>query len=76
MGGDGTKPILGPLMGPLIKDDSGDVTLPINFDPPAALEFVAFEVDLPIGFLRLRWALLHADSKFWKDGLLCRHYEI
>jgi hypothetical protein len=66
--GEGAKPIIGPLLGPLVKDDSGDVKLPIDFNPPPALEFEAFEVDLPIGFLRLRWALLHADSTFWKDA--------
>ena len=66
--GEGAKPIVGPLLGPLVKEDAGDVQLPIDFHPPAGLEFEAFEVDLPIGFLRLRWALLHADSTFWKEA--------
>jgi hypothetical protein len=64
--GEGAKAIVGPLLGPLVKEDGGDVKLPIDFNPPASLEFEALEVDLPIGFFRLRWALLHKDSTFWK----------
>eukprot|EP00804_Cyclotella_cryptica_P021637 CCRYP_020652-RB/>CCRYP_020652-RB protein AED:0.16 eAED:0.16 QI:30/1/1/1/1/0.66/3/1861/1013 len=66
--GEDYKPILGPLLGPLVKDDGADVKLPPNFEPPESLEFVAFEVDLPIGFLRLRWAMLHTESTFLKDA--------
>ena len=66
--GDGAKAILGPLLGALVKEDAADAKLPVGFDPPPALEFVAFEVDLPVGFLRLRRALLHSDSTFWRDA--------
>ena len=66
--GEGAKSIVGPLLGPIIKEDAGDAKIPADFNPPAALEFEAFEVDLPVGFLRLRWALLNQDSKFWKDA--------
>lgn len=64
------KPIIGPLMGPAIKDDCNDARPPPDFSPPDVLEFVGLETDLPVGFLRLRWALLHASSSFFKDAFL------
>lgn len=62
------KPIIGPLMGPAIKEDGGDAKTPADFDPPAVLEFIGFETDLTVGFFRLRWALLHTTSSFLKDA--------
>ncbi|KAL7542728.1 hypothetical protein ACHAXR_012261 [Thalassiosira sp. AJA248-18] len=62
------RPIIGPLMGPAVKDDNSDAGA-----PPLGLEFLEFiglEVDLPVGFLRLRWALLHTTSSFLKDAFL------
>ena len=64
------KPILGPFMGPLIKDDNNVAAAPDEFLPPDNLEFTGFETDLPVGFLRLRWALLNIESKFLKDAFL------
>ena len=40
------KPIIGPLMGPAIKDDRNDVQPPSNFSPPDDLEFIGLETDL------------------------------
>lgn len=62
------RPIIGPLMGPAIKDDNGDAQVPQDFHPPDVLEFIALESDLPVGYLRLRWALLHKSSVFVKDA--------
>ena len=63
------KQILGPLMGPAIKEDKNDVKPPPGFSLPDSLEFVGFEVDLPVGFLRLRWSLLNVtQSNFMKDA--------
>jgi len=66
--GEDAKPIVGPLMGPAIKEDKNDVTPPPGFSLPESLEFVGLEVDLPVGFLRLRWSLLNAESNFMKDA--------
>jgi hypothetical protein len=66
--GEDVKPILGPLMGPAIKEDKNDVKPPPGFSLPESLEFVGLEVDLPVGFLRLRWALLNVKSTFMKDA--------
>lgn len=62
------KPILGPLMGPVIKEDNNDAKVPDAFTPPDVLEFIGLETDLPVGFLRLRWALMHSSSTFLKDA--------
>jgi len=62
--------ILGPLLGPAIpfdKDPAPEV--PDGYAVPENLEFVGLEVDLPVGFKRLRWALLHKDSKFVTDAI-------
>ena len=61
--------VLGPLLGPAIKSDKGPATPPPGFAPPENLEFVGLETDLPVGFKRLRWALLSSDSKFCTDAL-------
>lgn len=61
--------VLGPLLGPAIKSDKGPATPPPGFEPPENLEFVGLETDLPVGFKRLRWAMLSSDSRFIKDAL-------
>ncbi len=66
--GEDVKPIIGPLLGPAIKEDKNDATPPPGFSLPESLEFVGLEVDLPVGFLRLRWSLLSAESSFMKDA--------
>ena len=65
--------IRGPLLGPKMKIDDIDVgPIPDDLIPPENLETTCIELDLPVGFHRLRWALLH-DSNFvtawFIDGL-------
>ena len=67
-GEEDAKPIIGPLMGPAIKSDLSVVQAPPNFSPPGVLEFIGLETDLPVGFLRLRWAMLHKESSFLKEA--------
>lgn len=62
--------ILGPLLGPAIKADKAAPEKPIGFEIPENLEFVGLELDLPVGFRRLRWALLSTNSQFLIDGVL------
>lgn len=61
--------VLGPLLGPAIKSDKGPATMPPGFEPPENLETVNLEVDLPVGFKRLRWAMLSSESKFMVDAV-------
>jgi VAD1 Analog of StAR-related lipid transfer domain len=62
--------ILGPLLGPLIKADKNAAPPPPDgFELPENLEFVGLEIDLPVGFYRLRWAFMHKDSLFIKDAV-------
>jgi len=62
--------IIGPLLGPLIKADNSPAPRPPDgFELPENLEFVGLEIDLPVGFHRLRWAFLDKDSVFTKDGI-------
>jgi len=62
--------ILGPLLGPAIKEDKNPAVPPSDFVTPENLEDVNFEMDLPVGFRRLRWALLHKDSSFIKEAVM------
>lgn len=59
--------ILGPYLGPAVKDDKLPAVKPPNFEIPANLEFVGLELDLPVGFRRLRWALLSEKSQFMTE---------
>ena len=62
--------ILGPLLGPAIPSDKKPAPEPPEgFVLPENLEFVGLEVDLPVGFKRLRWALLSKESKFVTDAI-------
>lgn len=61
--------ILGPLLGPAIKADKGPAVLPPGFELPPNLESVGLEVDLPVGFRRVRWALLSKKSTFMTEAL-------
>jgi hypothetical protein len=60
---------IGPLLGPAIKTDAGPAVVPEGFEVPANLEFIGLELALPVGFRRLRWALLSNESKFVIDAL-------
>lgn len=70
--------VLGPLLGPAIKADKAPAAPPPDFEPPENLEFVGLEMDLPVGFKRLRWAMLNSESQFVKDALFaaeCKYEE-
>jgi hypothetical protein len=70
--GDGAakEAILGPLMGPAIKDDKGAAPpIPDGFEIPENLEFVGLELEVPVGFKRLRWAFLHSKSSFISEAV-------
>jgi hypothetical protein len=56
--------ILGPLLGPKIKEDQGPPVIPSDFEQPANLAYIGLEIDLPVGFRRLRWAYLSRKSTF------------
>lgn len=61
--------VLGPLLGPAIKSDKGPATPPPGFEVPENLETVGLEMDLPVGFKRLRWAMLNSESHFMQDAV-------
>lgn len=61
--------ILGPLLGPAIKLDKEPPVIPPDFVMPDNLEDVGLEVDLPVGFRRLRWAILSSESEFLKEAV-------
>lgn len=61
--------ILGPLLGPAIKADRESVEIPEGFETPDNLEYLGLELELPVGFRRLRWAFLHKDSSFITEAV-------
>ena len=62
--------LLGPLLGPAIKDDSKSAPpIPDGLEIPENLENVSLELNLQVGFQRLRWALLSSESSFVKDAV-------
>lgn len=68
--GDDKSSLLGPLLGPAIKEDSGPAPQkPEGFEMPENLEYVGLDLDLPVGFRRLRWALLSSQSDFVKEAV-------
>ena len=65
---EGQAILLGPMLGPAIKADAKLATpIPQNFKIPDNLEFVSLELNLQVGFQRLRWALLSSESSFMRD---------
>lgn len=60
---------IGPLLGPAVKEDAGPAVQPEGFEVPSNLEFVSLELDLPVGFRRLRWALLSNASTFVTEAI-------
>jgi hypothetical protein len=59
--------ILGPYLGPAIKADKGpSITIP-GFEIPTNLEYVGLDIELSVGFCRLRWAMLSEKSKFMTE---------
>jgi hypothetical protein len=63
------RSVLGPLLGPAVKADKQPASPPPGFEIPDNLEFVGLELDLPVGFRRLRWAFLNSDSEFLREAL-------
>jgi hypothetical protein len=62
--------LLGPLLGPAIKEDNGPAPpMPDGFEMPENLEFVGLELNLRVGFRRLRWAMLNSESSFISDAV-------
>ncbi len=69
-GGEEKGVFLGPLLGPAIKDDKGPVPpIPEGFVLPENLEDVGLEIEIPVGFRRLRWAFLSSNSSFVTDAI-------
>ena len=72
--GEDVEDLRGPLLGPLIVMDQEErVLVPDGFIPPDNLETVNLEVDLPVGFRRVRLAMV-TNSDFivqavWTDAL-------
>ena len=62
-------PVLGPLMGPAIAADKASAVVPEGFELPANLEYIGLELDLPVGFRRMRWAFLSSKSEFVTEAL-------
>eukprot|EP00980_Cylindrotheca_fusiformis_P005098 scaffold1083_cov114-Cylindrotheca_fusiformis.AAC.2 len=62
--------VIGPLLGPAIKEDkSAAPPKPAGFEIPANLGFVGLELDVPVGFKRLRWAFLSSESSFMLEAV-------
>ena len=63
-------PVLGPLMGPAIAADKRPAPPPPEgFEVPGNLEFIGLELDLPVGFQRMRWAFLSKRSDFVREAI-------
>jgi len=56
-------------LGPEVKEDENDCSIPSDFVPPENLKYFV-EFDLPVGFLRLRRAFLNKESPFWLETIL------
>lgn len=68
--GEDKETILGPLLGPAIKEDKGPAPpKPAGFEMPENLEYVGLELEIPVGFRRLRWALLSSKSTFLTEAV-------
>lgn len=62
--------ILGPLLGPSMKEDKGPAPpKPQGFEMPENLEYIGLELEVAVGFHRLRWALLSSKSSFVSDAV-------
>lgn len=67
--GDSGKELRGPLLGPLNEGDEKEaIGVPDDLIPPNNLENVVFDSELPIGYRRLRKALL-LESAFLEEAV-------
>jgi len=70
---EGGRPIIGPLLGPAIKEDKGPAVEPPGFEMPSNLDYVGLDLTFEVGFRRLRRAFLDRKGcaffveAFWKD---------
>jgi len=51
-------------LGPLIALDKNIMVKPPNYKLPQNLSHLCVDIDIPVGFRRLRWAMLSSKSKF------------
>ena len=58
------------LLGPIVpKDEDEELSIIAEDKLPPNLEFSA-NIDLPVGYFRLRRAFLSKESKFWTESIL------
>lgn len=57
------------LLGDPIKTDNDLAIQPANYLPPGNLKHVNLRINLPVGYRRLRWALLHYKSKLLTEAV-------
>lgn len=57
------------LLGPLVKEDIANEEV-YNGTPPENLTNICLDMQVPVGYLRLRRALLHRDSMFMSDAVM------
>ena len=60
----------GSVLGPPVPTDLEKVLKPRGYIPRNNLNHVCVEIELPVGFRRLRWAMLHSSSKFLTQEVL------
>jgi len=52
------------MLGPKVEQDIHPGVCPVGFNLPPNLDRVTIDLNLPVGFSRLRWALLRSKSPF------------
>jgi len=57
-------------LGPEIAQDAEEAVIPDDFTPLPNLTHNCVDIELPLGFRRLRWALLHNSSAFFETEIL------
>jgi len=62
-------PELERLLGPLVKEDITNDEV-YGGTPPENLTNICLDMQVPVGYLRLRRALLHQDSRFMNDAVM------
>jgi hypothetical protein len=57
-------------LGPLIGLDKSEIVVPPNFKLPPNLSHLCVNIDIPVGFRRLRWAMLSSKSTFLTQDVM------
>lgn len=52
------------MLGPKVEMDNDPAVCPLDFKTPPNFDRVTIDLELPVGFRRLRWALLRSKSPF------------